>query len=225
MTYKYRYIRRAIYEENPMQKVNTTRRLQDMTRLFKAPYLILSLLSFFALMILCLFLMFNPHSLYIIIPMLAILIIMVILQIPREKYLYHNAARAEELSGIMHNYEQYISSVQDILQSYGINTHQKVLALKAECESTLKSRDEKFNKWNNKILDMLIGVPIGALIASIMYADSKAIPSAILVIIIIGIAIFAILQGIRLFNRYSDGYFKDKYLLDVISELDYFFIE
>ena len=41
VTYKYRYIRRAIYEENPAGNLNSYRSLADMVRLYKRPFWIM----------------------------------------------------------------------------------------------------------------------------------------------------------------------------------------
>ncbi|MDF2503028.1 hypothetical protein [Clostridium sp.] len=152
------------------------------------------------------------------------IIVMVLLfsQISRERYLYNESERANELSQKMQGYEQYVSEVWKILQDCSIDTPEKVQNLKTECEKTLKIREDKFMKINSKIVDMLIGVPLGALIASLIYADSKAAPITIGTIILGGLAILGILKLVYLISYYSEGYFKDKYLLEALSELDYF---
>jgi F0F1-type ATP synthase assembly protein I len=145
----------------------------------------------------------------------------VLSQVPREKYLYNDSAREIELSKVNQSYSEYVSSIWNILQNHGVDTPEKLLKLKAECEAALKIREDRFTKINNKIVDMLIGVPLGALIASIIYANSNAAPIAIGVVILIGIIILGVVKLFKSIEYYSEGYFKDKYLLDAINELNY----
>lgn len=163
----------------------------------------------------------NPKSPFIWIPIIIIVLISVLSQIPREKYFYNDSARTSELSERMWNYEQYVSDIWGILRNHGIDTPEKVMNLKTECETILKMREDKFAKINSKIIDMLIGVPLGALIASIIYNDSDAVPVAIGALALIGFAILGVVKLIRTIGYYSEGYFKDRYLLDAINELDY----
>jgi hypothetical protein len=146
---------------------------------------------------------------------------LVLIQIPREKHFYNDSARSNELDEKMKDYNQYVSSIWAILQNHGIDMPGKLMKLKTECETTLKMREDRFSKINSKIVDMLIGVPLGALIASIICTDSDAVPVAIGALILIGLAILGVVKLIRYINYYSEGYFKDKYLLDAINELDY----
>ena len=221
MTYKYLYIRRAIYEENPAGKFSSNRSLSDMARLFKLPFWIMLGSLLIATISLLIIEILNIKSPFICIPIIVIVLVSVLSQISREKYLYNDSARANELSEKIQDYEQYVSGVWDILRNHGIDTPENVMKLKTECETTLKMHEDKFTKINSRIVDMLIGVPLGALIASIIYADSAAVPEAIGGIILFGLITLAIIKLIRSINYYSEGYFKDKYLLDAINELDY----
>ena len=221
MTYMYLYIRRAIYEENPSRKLNSLRSLPDMSRLFKLPYWIMLCVLLLAIISLAIIAIINYKSPFVWIPIITIVLVSILSQIPREKYLYNIPARANELSEQMQYYEQYISDIWNILRNHGIDTSEKVFKLKAECETTLRAHEDKFVKINSKIADMLIGIPLGALIASIIYADNTAVPTGIGALIIIGLIILGVVKLLRSLNYYSEGYFKDKYLLDAINELYY----
>lgn len=221
MTYKYLYVRRAIYEENPVGKLSRYRNWSDMARLFKLPYWIMLGVLLISIVFLILIAIYGFNSPLMGIPVILIVSVVVLTEILREKYLFNDSVRATELSERMQNYELYVTKIKEILRNHGIDTPEKIAKLKAECETALKMREEKFAKINSKIVDMLIGVPLGALIASIIYAGNDAIPAAIGSIIIIGIAVLGVIQIIRKINYYSDGYFKDRYLLDAINELDY----
>ena len=155
------------------------------------------------------------------IPILIIIIASVISQVSREKYLYNDAERKKELSEKIRDYDRYVLRVRNVLRNNGIDTPEKITKLKTECETVLKTNQEKFTIINNKIFDMFIGVPLGALIASIIYADSTTAQTEIAVLIFLGLIILAIVTIARLINYYSEGYSKDKYLLDALNELDY----
>ncbi len=221
MTYKYLNIRRAIYEKDPASKLKSVRSLADMIRLFRLPYWIMLGVLLLAIFILVIISIINYRSPYVFIPVIMIVLVSIFSQIPREKYLFNLSARADELSEQMQYYEQYISDIWSILRDYGINSSEKVMKLKTECEIALKIHEDKFTRINSKIADMLIGVPLGALIASIIYADSDVVPIGIGVLILIGLIVIGVVKLIRSISYYSEGYFKDKYLLDAINELEY----
>lgn len=221
MTRKYLDVRRAIYEKNPSRIMNSYRSFSETIKLFKRPFWILfGIFTIFliAFVFVVISVPNNPLDLIIMIP---IVIISLALEIPREKYLYNESARANELVEKNRSYEQYISEIWNILQSQGIDTLDKVHILKNECNAILSKRENTFQKIDGKIVDMLIGVPLGALIASVIYSGSKAVPTAILVTVLIGITILGILKFFSFLNYYSDGYFKDKCLEDTLNELDY----
>ena len=176
------------------------------------------LFSFISLVILILLGWIGP---IIIVPTIVIVLASVVSQISREKYLYNDMPRSNEISERMIKYDQYISDVWHILNNHGIYSKEMVMILRAECETALKNREDRFSTINNKIIDMLIGVPLGALIASIIHADKATIPTMIGAVVIIGITFLGIIKLIKTINFYSEGYFKDKYLLDAIDELIY----
>lgn len=222
VTNKYMYIRRAIFERNPASKINKYRSLSDMVKLFKRQYFILVALLLLSMIFLSIFFILYPNSPYVLIPMALVLLIIILISILREKHIYNESVRAQEISEIEKNYEDYVLNVLSTLSSYGINTPEKLQKLKEECKAELKKYEEKLGRVNSKIFDMLIGVPLGALIASIIYSNSNTIPVAIVTIIIIGLALLGLTRLIGYIEYYSEGYFKDKYLLDAINELDYY---
>lgn len=229
MTYKYLYIRRELYEESPSDILDKNRNLSDMKRLFKRPFWIMLgalLFAFLGSLIIIILtfigLLTPPLTFLYLVPIVIIITVSIISEVKKERFFYNETSRANELSKNMQNYEQYISKIRDIFLRFGIDTPEKVNKLKTECETKFKTRDEKFAKINSKTVDMLIGVPLGALIASIIYTNSKVAPAAIGAIILIGIVALGFVKLIGLIEYFSEGCFKDKYLLDSINELDYF---
>lgn len=221
MTYKYLEVRREIYEKNPSKKMNSYRSISDIIRLFKLPLWIMLGVIVISLIALIAITIIDPGRPYAFLPMIIILMICVLSQIPRENYFYNKVERENELSKNRNDYKQYVSEIKKILQEHGINTPEKLQKLKDECDKELKMHEDIFTKINSKIVDMLIGVPLGSLIASLIYADSNAIPIVIGTLIIVGIAILFALRLVNKLFYYSEGYFKDKYLMAAINELDY----
>jgi hypothetical protein len=62
MTNKYMYIRRAIYEQNPANMINTTRNISDLAKLFKRRYLIMLALLFLSMIFYIIGFINNPNS-------------------------------------------------------------------------------------------------------------------------------------------------------------------
>lgn len=189
MTYKYLEVRREIYEKNPSKKMNSYRSISDIIRLFKLPLWIMLGVIVISLIALIAITIIDPGRPYAFLPMIIILMICVLSQIPRENYFYNKVERENELSKNRNDYKQYVSEIKITLQEHGINTPEKLEKLKAECDKELKMHEDIFTKINSKIVDMLIGVPLGSLIASLIYADSNAVSIAIGTLIIVGIAI------------------------------------
>ena len=221
MTQKYIYVRREIYEKNPASKLSHTRNFADMVRLFKYLYWVMLILIAGSIIATIVFLILNPSNPYLLVPMGLIIIIAIVSQLPREKHLYHESARKKELEYLQEGYQQYISEILQILKKYDIDSVEKVSQLKHECEDALKSQKEKYSTIGNKIFDMLIGVPLGALIASMIYSGLNVVLTSVFSVIFIGIAIAGLNKVVQAVFFYTEGYFKDKYLLDVLNELNY----
>jgi ABC-type multidrug transport system fused ATPase/permease subunit len=216
------YIRRAIFEQNPASKINTYRNLSDMVKLFKRQYFIMLALLLLSIISLVIILVIYPNSPFVLIPMACVFLIIILISVQREKHIYNQSVRAQEISEIEENYKEYVMNVLNTLASYGIDTPDKLHKLREECKSELKKYEEKLDRVNSKIFDMLIGVPLGALVASLIYSNSNTIPVAIVAIIIIGLVLLGLTRLIGYIEYYSEGYFKDKYLFEAINELDYY---
>lgn len=221
MTQKYLYVRREVYEQKLASKLTSTRHFSDMVRLFKRSLWAILGAMVLAFIWMIILMIFNPTTPFVLVPMSLIIILSILSQIPREKHLYKESVRKEELEGLYESYQLNISCIWNILKKHDIDSTQKVLQLKLECEDALAAQKERYDKIGSKIYDMLIGVPLGALIASIIYAGSDVNLAAIVSIVFIGIAIAGFNKAIQAICFYTDGYFKDKYLLDVLNELNY----
>ena len=168
MTYKYCLVRRAIYENDPTSKLKKRRSLKDMKRLFKLPFWIMMFLVICSLISIALILLFKFNTMLVSIPYFVIALVSFVFEIPREDKIYHMEERNKEIRIKECEYEEYINNVREILTELGVNTPNKIEKLKEECEEILIKRNNRFSNINNRIIDMLIGVPLGALIASTM---------------------------------------------------------
>ena len=108
-----------------------------------------------------------------------------------------------------------------VLIKHGIDGSEKLRKLKAECETLLKAREEKYARFHRVITDMLISVPVAALITGLIYQDSGVVPVATASVLLLGLLVFGLAKLFSKIDYYSDGYFKDQNLLDAISEVEY----
>ena len=222
MTYKYCLVRRAIYENDPTSKLKKRRSLKDMKRLFKLPFWIMMFLVICSLISIALILLFKFNTMLVYIPYFVIALVSFVFEIPREDKIYHMEERNKEIRIKECEHEEYINNVREILTELGVNTPNKIEKLKEECEEILIKRNNRFSNINNRIIDMLIGVPLGALIASTIYADTKTQNEGIVLILSIGLILFIIIQIAKVWQYYTDANFKDRYLLNVLNELSYY---
>lgn len=222
MTYKYYLVRRAMYENDPTSKFKKWRSLKDMKRLFKLPFWIMMILIICSLIFIALIFACKLNSILIYIPYCIIIFAAFVLEIPREDKIYHMEERNKEIQLKEMEYEDYINNVKEILTGLGINTQDKIEKLKEECEEILNKRNNRFSNINNRIIDMLIGVPLGALIASTIYADTKTQNDGIALILSLGVILFIIIKIAKIVQYYTDANFKDKYLLNALNELCYY---
>lgn len=221
MTQKYLYVRRDLYEQNPAKKLHTNRSFTDMAKMFKWLQWgsLGSMLSLATVILLSIFIDFTPWATVICIAIF--LAIAMMTELLREKYLYHEPARNLEIAQVREQYQQYISEVWAVLENQDVNSPEKILKLRQECEASLKAHMDQFNMVGHKTYDLLIGVPLGALISSLIYADKDTAFVMIVAIVVIGIAIIGGIKIFGLIRFYTDGYFKDRYLLDALDELEY----
>lgn len=82
---------------------------------------------------------------------------------------------------------------------------------------------EKCKSISSKIYDVAIGVPLGALVSAIIFKSSgeDTLITNIIAVILLGFMIIGIVKAVNQLRYYSEGYFKDQYLLDVLNELEY----
>lgn len=221
MTYKYYDVRRDIYNECSDKSLKKFRTFKEMRKLFKLKFWII-----FVLMMICLILMgvlslCLPNKGWYFIPMIILIILSIISEIQGES-LYNSAERKEEIDKQGKCYDEYVKNIITVLNSNGLYTKEQWSQLKEECKLKLESHESSYKSIGNQIYNILIGVPLGALISSLIYKNSDAVVKSIIGIIILGIVCILIIKILKKITFYTDGYFKDEYLMSALCELDYY---
>ncbi len=220
MTYKYSEVRREIYNcsaSNPLKKF---RSFKDMVNLFTWYFWSMILLMFVAMIAYILLILYLPNKLFWLIPVPLFFIIPYIFEICCER-LYHPSARKKELEEYQALYLNYIHDLQQILVSCGIDTPQKEAALKAECITRLDNQKKPYISASDATYSFLIGMPIGALVSSVMDNSDATNIVSIIGLVALGLLIIGFIRMIKFIRFYCDGYFKDQRLLSVLNELEY----
>lgn len=221
MTYKYIFIRRAVYEKVSDKKLKRTRTLKEIKRLFKLPYIILLILLAIAIISTIIMLIMQIPIIYTFIPMGFLIVSSIVFEISPERRIYNMEEREKEVDEKIENYKEYLESVNEIFIENGIDTPEKLSLLKAECISSIETSKSQFSSINAKLFDMMIGVPLGALLAIIIENKDESQINSIIALMIIGALIILTIKALNFIMSISDAVFKDRYLLDAINELEY----
>ena len=221
MTYKYIFIRRAVYEKVSDKKLKRTRTLKEIKRLFKLPYIILLILLAIAIISTIIMLIMQIPIIYTFIPMGFLIVSSIVFEISPERRIYNMEEREKEVDEKIENYKEYLKSVNEIFIENGIDTPEKLSLLKAECISSIETSKSQFSSINAKLFDMMIGVPLGALLAIVIENKDESQINSIIALMIIGALILLTIKALNFIMSISDAVFKDRYLLDAINELEY----
>lgn len=221
MTYKYYDVRRDIYNECSDKSLKKFRTFKEMRKLFKLKFWIIFVLMMICLILMCVLSLCLPNKGWYFIPMIILIILSIISEIQGET-LYNSAERKEEIDKQGKCYDEYVKNIITVLNSNGLYTKEQWSQLKEECKLKLESHESSYKSIGNQIYNILIGVPLGALISSLIYKNSDAVVKSIIGIIILGIVCILIIKILKKITFYTDGYFKDEYLMSALCELDYY---
>lgn len=222
-TNRYWAIRRDIYTHCSDIQLRKNRSFHEMKQLFKRSYW-----GMLIGMILCLSSLLSPlfappqFSWISIIGLVGILLLSGASEFLGDK-VYHPAARQREVDEQANSLDRYLSTVQQILSSHGIDNKELRECLRQECLQRLSHYNKKTTVFNSRIADILIGIFLGFSISSIVtkLENSDATLACIIAFLIIGLAVMVIARIIKRIIYYSEGGFKDQLLLDVLNELNY----
>ena len=220
MTYKYLTVRHDVYEncsDKDFKRLRTLKEIFNILRIFHWTILVMDILSVVAVITI---LLLPISNLWLLIPTAIVITASIISEFHTEKN-YNQEARNKELDERNIAYNKYINDIKVILEKNGINSESKIQLLKEECIAVLEKHEQKYLSARSRIYDVLIGVPLGALISSLIHQSEKTIISHIFYIVVLGILIICLTRIVKLIRFYSDGYFKDKYLLNALNEIQY----
>ena len=221
-TYRYLDVRRDIYEQCSNKTLKRYRTFADMRKLFKTScWLLLTGMLACLIAYIALFLM-HPDTFLWLIPVGFTLLLSIIGELFGSR-MYNPLERKKEIEEHSANLEMYIEDIQATLRRHGIITKDQRDVLRKECEQQLSIHGANYKAVSGKAFDMLVGVPLGAFISALIYKSESAdiVISQLFVIVILGLMIIGVSNILKKITYYSDGYFKDQYLLDVLKELDY----
>ena len=220
MTQKYYDVRREIYENCSDKSFKKARTFKEMKKLFKGLQWLMLAVAVVCAIVMILIALLQVNIIWNIVLIAIVIAISIIGQFNFEK-MYHKEARRQELTVRQQLYDEYIKNIIRIFKENGIDTNEKFGILKEECKNALEQHNQKYNSIKTRIFDMLVGVPLGALVSSLIYKNSDVVLIQIITIILLGISIIIISDIIKRINYYSEGYFKDKHLLDALNEIEY----
>lgn len=222
MTYRYYNVRREIYNDSSEKELNKNRTFKELKKLYKPFHWIIFSLMILSLVAFIIVAIAVDNKLWCSIPLLIIIVCDKLWDSKAERF-YNKEEREKELKSIDSAYEEYLKTVKNILINNGIDTKEKCKCLKEECLSVFTQRELKYSILNNRVFEITIGIPIGALISTIISNDTDTITIQAAAFLLIGIVIYALISFSKFITYHTSGYWKDEQLLNALEEMDYYF--
>ena len=86
----------------------------------------------------------------------------------------------------------------------------------------MEGQTKSHNAIVSNVYSICVGVPLGAIVSAIIYANGNdAAVAQMIVMIMFGLTVIGLCKVYKMLAYYSDGYFKDRYLLEALDELEY----
>lgn len=221
MTYKYFNVRKEISNDSSEKELKRFRTFSEIKQLFKPFHWTIFILTIISIVALVILLVVSINKLWCIIPALLIIICVKIWDAKAEE-LYDVKMHEKEIKGLDNAYDEYLSNINRILVDNGIDTAEKRNCLKKECCSVFERRDSKYSSLSNKAFEILIGIPIGAVISLLVNGDSVVSVEQIIAVVIACVMIYVIIKFAKFITYYTDGCKQDQKLLDALNEMEYY---
>lgn len=220
-TTKYYFVRRAMYEKAPFQKLKQTRSIQDSIKIFKPFALILFLLALIASLS-GLVLVIGDHHLALALLLSAFAaIILFFLERKKEAFLYDPTRRSKELFARVDDYNECLAIIGQIFSNYEIDSYEKAERLKEECEAKI-SRIKKPFAWLQKaIYSGLIAIPLSAYIGYKVFEKDIVTEEKVISLLLTGLSLLIFTSFVKWLFLITEGYYKDQCLLQAINEYEY----
>lgn len=223
MTHRYYKIRREIFEDNSEKPLKKLRSGSELKELYKPFHWIVFGLMIGSLIAIIVISIFVTNKLWNTVPLLIIILLTDLWEYKAEK-LYNKDARKKELMSIDCDYENYLKSIYEILHNNGIESEKELNILIDECSKVLEKRDNRFQFIKSKAYEIFLGIPIGALITSLINQNSAEFPIQIITALILGLLMYPLFSLAKFVSNYMNGYQKDQNLLKALNEMKYYFL-
>lgn len=220
MTYKYYDVRRDIYESCSDKKLKGFRSWSEIKKLFNTFHWVILIIEIVLLVSTIVIYVLPINYFWCLMPMSLYIPCDIIMELKFDPLL-NKKARNDEIEKQSVAYKEYIEQIKSVLRKNGIDTVAKRNLLKKECESVLEKYEARYAFVDNKAFDYLIGVPIGALISSLIHKEMDTLLNMIIAIVFIGVLLIGIVKIMKKIAFYKYGFFKDKQLLDALQEVEY----
>ena len=221
MTYKYYFIRRAIYEDDPNKVFNGNRSLRDILKLYRIPRLFMIVVVFALGITIIVKGLSHDETKNTLVLLLTFIFIAVFIDVPREKYVYNMIERQREISEQNKRYDEYIAHIKKTFLKYGIDNAERFHLLKKECCEKIESRKKNQNQINNKLIEVCLTLIIGSLVPSALEQKIKNLPEVLIILGIIFILGFSVIKIYEIITYFIYEIYKDNYLLGVMNEMEY----
>lgn len=222
-TYRYWDIRREMYNRCANTPLKRTRTFNEMRRLFKWSFWTLLISMIVCMLSIFILIFYFPRiASFSLIPIVVTLVLSIISEFLSDK-MYNSSERQKELDERATCLKEYIQKINSVLVSHGITTKEQRDSLQKECEEQLEKHNKSYSLVSNRTFELLIGVPLGALVSALIYKSDGAdiIISQLLFVLIVGLSILSVAHVAKKLSFYSEGHFKDRFLLQSLHELSY----
>lgn len=220
-TTKYDFVRRAMYEKAPFQKLKQPRSIKDSLRIFKPFALILFLLAFIASLSGLVLVVGNHHLAFALVLSAFATIILFILEKKKEAFLYEPTRRSKELFARLDDYNECLAIIGQVFNYYEIDSYEKAERLKDECEAKI-SRIKRPFAWLQKVIySGLIAIPLSAYIGYKVFEKDIVTEEKVISLLLTGLSLLIFTSFAKWLFLITEGYYKDQCLLQAINEYEY----
>lgn len=220
MTYKYEEVKREIWERKPDKILYPRRTLKEIKATISIRFWILFSIAVAALIVSVVFFICGLSN-WCIVPLIIDFIVLTISDWLGEKN-YNALPRKAELKKQKERYEAYLINVNEVLNGCNIENKDQIECLKAEAKEIIDKFEKRYNTVQTKIKDILIILPLTALVE--LFWKAKAVESALNIahFIVLGLLFFLFFSIIRsAYVHYFSSIRKDYFLLQSLCELNY----
>lgn len=220
VTYKYLEVRREIYNKCSDKELNSFRSFRQMLKVWNRSYWASLIGMLFCLVTEIVLSIILQNKLWGMIPLGVEMVLLVVIEVRSDK-MYNPPERKKELDDDKKKYEKYVENIKKTLDACGIRTSRLRVILREECVAELEKYNKSYSFISDHVIEMFIGVPLGALISSLIFIDKQAVVDHIAVLVMLGVMIIVFIKVAKKMAFFWNGYFKDQYLLKALKELEY----